>query len=544
MLLLAMGTIAPLRAAEKIHANYSFVSVELGVDELEKYVLEGVEPPFIKAYGQAINPEELARIRAALQASISLPPEVLSRFLSTPSGYKLLEKFSNIILAKSPKIDSVLALRTALILSASDDQGLTLLGMIRHYPDRDVQIDVLAGLTVFETVQRTLTQNQAAIEAIKIQAQKEYSTGSEVPESELLRRESSGPLRWEKLSFKLEDATSKRLAFSEGKRSFPLDLYLPVQKKANPVILLSHGLGSSRSAYTYFAQHLASHGFVVAVPEHPGSSVKQWRSLLRGDTDVISNPNEFVDRPLDIQFVLDRLTTMNQQDAALKGRMNLKSVGMMGHSFGGYTALSIAGAKLNTSRLRQQCNEDVVESMNPSLLLQCQALSLPHRLPSLSDTRVKAILITNPISGALFGQEGLSTVSIPVMMFSGGQDIVALPLSEQIHPFASLPSQRKYFIFMEDGGHFSTIGNLVAEDIVIDAPIGGAGDANLSARNTLNVLGLSFFQSYLSPKTSNSADLISSLVNTLDNPSFPIFPLQSLPKNLFAPLPSSTDSMP
>ncbi len=64
---------------------------------------------------------------------------------------------------------------------------------------------------------------------------------------------------------------------------FLADIYLPVAQTPRQIIVISHGLGSDRTSFAYLAEHLASYGFVVAVPEHPGSNSKQHTSIIRRD---------------------------------------------------------------------------------------------------------------------------------------------------------------------------------------------------------------------------------------------------------------------
>jgi pimeloyl-ACP methyl ester carboxylesterase len=60
-----------------------------------------------------------------------------------------------------------------------------------------------------------------------------------------------------------------------------------------------------------------------------------------------ANPANALNRPKDITFAIDQLTAMNSDEKALlENHMDLKKVGMAGHSFGSLTTLVIAGQKM------------------------------------------------------------------------------------------------------------------------------------------------------------------------------------------------------
>lgn len=128
-----------------------------------------------------------------------------------------------------------------------------------------------------------------------------------------------------------------------------------------------------------------SYGFAVAVPEHPNSNSEQLRSLLAGRTNVVTKPREFIDRPLDVKYLLDVL------EKRYGSKLNLQQVGVIGRSFGGYTALALAGASLNFEQLQKDCGE-IDAFLNISLLLQCRAIELPQMQYNLRDPRIKAAI--------------------------------------------------------------------------------------------------------------------------------------------------------
>ena len=116
-------------------------------------------------------------------------------------------------------------------------------------------------------------------------------------------------------------------------------------------------------------------------------------------------------------------------------------VGIIGHSFGGYTALALAGAKLNFNTLKSNCESSafIYNAANPSMLLQCTALLAPEQFEDdLRDDRIQAVMAINPVTSSLFGPTGFAQIAIPSLLVSGTGDPIAPALLEQIRPFTWL----------------------------------------------------------------------------------------------------------
>jgi predicted dienelactone hydrolase len=251
------------------------------------------------------------------------------------------------------------------------------------------------------------------------------------------------------------------------------------------------------------ASHLASHGFAVIVPNHPGSDTKQLRSLMKGSANEVAEPGEFYNRPLDVKFVLDELEKRNKSE--LKGRLNLEQVGIFGQSFGAYTGLALAGAQINFAQLSKDCKPKALkDTWNVSLLLQCRALDLRTKNPAkdynLRDERIKAVIAVNPITSSIFGESGLSNLKVPVMIVASSDDTVAPALYEQILPFSWIGNQQKYLAILQGGTHFSAIGVGKDNPNQIGLPSDIVGDDPAQAWKYLNSLSLPFFESYVTGK--------------------------------------------
>ncbi|MBF2079217.1 MAG: alpha/beta fold hydrolase [Synechococcales cyanobacterium T60_A2020_003] len=212
-----------------------------------------------------------------------------------------------------------------------------------------------------------------------------------------------------------------------------------------PGIVISHGLGSGPEAFAYLAEHLASYGFAVVVPQHIGSDAERRQAAVQGLLSSDVNPVEYLDRPHDISFVLDELERRSQTDPALQGKLDLQNVGAIGHSFGGYAVLALAGAPLSIDRLQQSCANNQI-SFNAAPSLQCLASRLPQFNYQLQDERIKVVVAMSPITGILFGPEGMSQIPVPTMIMAGSKDIIASVVQEQIHPFIWLTTPERISI--------------------------------------------------------------------------------------------------
>jgi predicted dienelactone hydrolase len=244
----------------------------------------------------------------------------------------------------------------------------------------------------------------------------------------------------------------------QRERTIPVDLYW-TRRTHGPLVVISHGFGADRRFLGYLAYHLASYGLTVVALEHPASNVA-WLtggSIDSARTEPKNNilpATEFLDRPKDVSFVLDRLSRLNQFSSTLQGKFNTNQVTVIGHSLGGYTALALAGAKLSLEHLRQFCNDPNPVVFSPADLLQCSAADLPDTQETLRDPRVVQTIVLNPVIGRLFDQKSLAQVKVPTLMLAGTDDTITPAVSQQFLPFTQLHSP-KYLLTAIGGTHLS-----------------------------------------------------------------------------------------
>ena len=545
--LLSIPTIAnPAAAAAKIYISYGAIERSISVNSLEEYATTGIIDDDLAIYAAYVSPGRLLQLQRVLLARIDLSPVAVSQFLYTPIGATLLERLGEVIQTESRQ-SGFYALRSALILAAADPEGLKLLNVLHKFPT-NVRVNMGRMLQLAEALETLIGQSRRAIALISENSTVAAAQTQGINFSQLPDLRSPGHFSWSKQTLKLVDRRRSR--------AFVADLYLPRKQRAEsreqeggqgsnyqlpitnyqlpttnyqnfPVIVISHGLGSDRTSFIYLAEQLASYGFAVAVPEHPGSNAEQLRSLFSGQAAEVAEPNEFIDRPLDVKYLLDELERLNAANPSW--RLNVNRAAIIGQSFGGYTALALAGAGLNFNQLRREC-DNPQDVWNLSLLLQCRALALPLTQYNLQDYRIKAAIAINPFTSSVFGELGLKKIQIPVAIVSSSADTVAPALPEQIIPFAWLTTKQKYLVSIDRATHFSTIGESAAEDsdpIPLPAQVIGPNPA--IARRYVSVLSVAFMETYLARNPQYRPYLSSSYIQTINQAPLDVSLISSLP---------------
>ncbi|MEH2145278.1 alpha/beta hydrolase [Nostoc sp.] len=531
MMLPTFGISNSVLAAERIYASYSALELSISVTTLENYAKTGVIDDDLAAYQQYLPLQQLQELRQILLNRVKVSPVVLSQFLYTPQGEFLLHRLAQVIKTKSPQLEPEFhTLRSAVILASAESGGLTLLNVLRKYPTNRINLDVVQTLEIATELEKLVNKTHRAIAAVSQESKIEADTIKQPIFSQLSDLQVPGKFKSQKYTLKFFDSNRNRPLLT--------DVYIPNVQNAAPIIVISHGLGLDSSNFQYLATHLASYGFAVAVPNHPGSDAKQLHSLLNGRANDVAEPSEFKDRPMDITYILNQLEKGNQSDSRFKGRLNLQQVGVFGQSLGGYTALALAGAKINFEQLKQDCQPAALQNTwNMSLLLQCRALELniskSAKDYNLRDERVKAAIAVNPITSSIFGKAGLSQIKTPVMIVSSSDDTVAPALSEQILPFSWFANSQKYLVMLVGGTHFSTIGNGNPANQQVALPADMIGDAS-QARHYINVLSLPFFQTYVARRSKYISYLNAAYTQSISSKSLGLSLVQSLSKTELA----------
>ncbi|MGL5082739.1 MAG: alpha/beta hydrolase [Microcoleaceae cyanobacterium] len=428
----------PSEAAERIYVVFGPANLSIGIDSLETFAREGIISSELEDYMRVAGvnaAEEREAFRADLTRRSDFDLTAMNRFFNTSIGESILEQIGIVISTRDGR-NGKNALREALLTVSQDQtEGLTLLNFLRSLPD-SIQINLDRARERAEYARVFIDGNRVVVEKMATLSAQAAQTATSVDFSALPDIRKPG-------TYGVSPVQVLQLTDAKRDRTFDLYLYKPQRWRAGktPVVIFSHGLSSNPQDFNIQAEQLASYGYVVAAPQHIGSDSRQLQAMLAGKSEELYDLNEFIDRPLDISYVIDELERRNPED--FEGRLDLQKVGVLGHSFGGYAVFALAGATLDFGNLARVCGREV-RGLNLSLILQCQALDLPQRAYNFRDPRVKAVIATNPVNSAVFGPQGLSQVKIPVMIGAGSKDPATPAVVEQLPAFVWINSPDKY----------------------------------------------------------------------------------------------------
>lgn len=519
-------TILPVRAAEKVYFSYGALERSISISSLEAYVKDGTVNSDLAFFLQFLDSDVRNEFRTALMTSYHLSPVAVSHIFYEPMGEKALSYVGNLI-QTGKRLNGLYALRSALILAAAQPGGFTLLDVLRQFPTSGMRIDLEVALNALQRGEAFFRETNAVIAGIEQLAQQsETATSIQATDIPDLRR--PGPFEFSKQTIVLQDTSRNR--------TYPVDVYLPQTNDtvpaSIPVVIMSHGLGSSRNDFNETAQYFATYGYAVALPEHIGSNHDLQQAVLAGRDSEVFRVSEFVDRPLDVSFLLDELERRNQTE--WQGRLNLQQVAVGGHSFGGYTVLALAGATVDFDHLSQDCNrKSFIEFLNPAVLLQCRALESPPEAieqltQGLKDDRVNLVIAFNPVNASIFGPKGLSQIQVPIVIGASGYDPAAPLVSEQAYSFTWLTAPERYLLLARGGAHIPQLTALINRILSPSIDPQQLEEDIALLQSNARALLLAFLQVHLMNRSDYEAYLQPYQVRTLGDPPFEFSLIRSL----------------
>lgn len=225
-------------------------------------------------------------------------------------------------------------------------------------------------------------------------------------------------------------------------RKVPIKVHVPTGSGPFPVLIVSHGAGGDWDTHYAQAQHLASHGYAVLCLEHIGSNrerLTQGFRMMQNLEAMIHDAGEVLARPKDVSFAIDHAEEWNRTHEKLRGRLDLKWVGVMGHSFGAFTTMVVCG-------------------MRPALEWLTPRVEPGWGLgPDLRDPRVKCGVALSPqgVGEPFFIRESFSSLKMPLLGISGTHDKQQNGLSAENRreAFALWPQGAHKFLWLANAKH-------------------------------------------------------------------------------------------
>jgi predicted dienelactone hydrolase len=123
-----------------------------------------------------------------------------------------------------------------------------------------------------------------------------------------------------------------------GQYAAVVDAPLDASGGPYPLVMFSHGSCGYPLQSTFLTAFLATHGFVVVAPPHPGNTINEFPTC---GTLAAQAPSA-VERPKDIRFVIDEMLALDQDAGSpFFGAIDEDRIAMTGHSFGGLTTFLV-----------------------------------------------------------------------------------------------------------------------------------------------------------------------------------------------------------
>lgn len=253
----------------------------------------------------------------------------------------------------------------------------------------------------------------------------------------------------------------------EGPRALPVALWYPTQAQAattrigdnrvlvgtdaqenaspvsepRPLLLLSHGYGGSWRSVNWLASMLAAQGYIVAAPDHPGTST--------GHLSAQQAPL-FAQRPRDLTRIIDALTA----NAQLAGRIDPHRMAAIGHSLGGWTVTALAGARMDPARFAADCQTHA--TLWACRFVAEHPIAAADVAASMHDSRVRAVVTLDLGLARGFTPQSLATMRVPMLVIAAGTDVGDMPAAQESgYLMQHLPAAAATYVEIPDAMHFS-----------------------------------------------------------------------------------------
>jgi predicted dienelactone hydrolase len=218
-------------------------------------------------------------------------------------------------------------------------------------------------------------------------------------------------------------------------RPVPARLYWPANASSSrvPLIVFSHGMGSSRNGYTYLARRWAAHGVASLHVQHVGSDSSLWHGnpfTVVDRVQAATQDLEAAGRVGDLRFALDRV--LSKETGPFAALVDRRRIVAAGHSYGANTALLAVGARV----IRD------------------------GRWLGFRDPRYSAAIVISapPFYGEADLSGVLAKITVPTLHVTATEDNIQIPglrspVEDRIAIFSATPGRRNLLAVFQGGSH-------------------------------------------------------------------------------------------
>lgn len=227
-----------------------------------------------------------------------------------------------------------------------------------------------------------------------------------------------------------------------------------------PLIVTSHGSGSTAAEIGWFAAGLVARGYIVAAVDHPGNNATAPQTVAGVALTWL--------RAGDLSRTIDAVLA----DPRFGARIDRAQIAAAGFSVGGNSVLELAGATSDLTALHAYCAKKPQTqvcsgqaSNMPGIVQKSQALALTdpayrealtHAGDSYRDPRVKAVFAMAPAAGPELTTASLQAIAIPIEIIAGFADPV-VPVADNAIPIASAIPNAQLDLLQRPIGHYTFV---------------------------------------------------------------------------------------
>lgn len=158
------GHTTPTLAADRVILRYGFFQETFSVEDMQAFVETGNLAP-VRQFQLRLAGADPEALRGFLDQKINVNFLTLDRTLNSLPGEFLLHQLGQIIYNRR-QVNPVQSLRSAIVLSAKDDNTVSMLQFLQNYPLPEVFIDARKIVRVGQRVSNTREQARNHLQTV------------------------------------------------------------------------------------------------------------------------------------------------------------------------------------------------------------------------------------------------------------------------------------------------------------------------------------------------------------------------------------------